>query len=310
MNSPKRVGNIIKDYRLRKQLTQKQLANLLFVEESTVSRWECGLGYPNTALFDKICLVLNIPFDSLLNTKEEVNYSKNKRISFVIQIVVSIFSIVLLMLEFFKKEFLFTDVFRSIFAIITIVLSAFSLAVLGFIFFTKKYKIRILFCSLTYSVLLSLTILSYKSEVIFLSYLSLFVASIDSCLAVLLLIINLPRLTTKKRRNAERWLLLLPILISGFLLFYSLEVLSLIVFPPFLYFVFYLFGVVFNGIVFLPFYRLFHKKIFLIFTIAIAALINIVFFISLFIEQTGCLTDVLVYIGIAHFPLMIAIFTN
>ena len=52
MNSPQEVGIIIKTNRLKQKLTQKQLANLLFVEETTISRWECGIGYPNTSFLN------------------------------------------------------------------------------------------------------------------------------------------------------------------------------------------------------------------------------------------------------------------
>ena len=54
MNDSKIVGTIIKEKRIAKGLTQKELANLLFVEHTTISRWECGYGYPNIETIQRI----------------------------------------------------------------------------------------------------------------------------------------------------------------------------------------------------------------------------------------------------------------
>lgn len=51
MNKTK-FGAYIKESRIKKNYTQQELANLLFVEASTVSKWERGVSYPDiTFLF-------------------------------------------------------------------------------------------------------------------------------------------------------------------------------------------------------------------------------------------------------------------
>jgi len=41
------VGQIIKQKRLEMNYTQLELAKKLFVSKKTISRWECGDGYPS-----------------------------------------------------------------------------------------------------------------------------------------------------------------------------------------------------------------------------------------------------------------------
>jgi transcriptional regulator with XRE-family HTH domain len=41
-----KVGNIIKQVRLEKNMTQKQLADKMNISDKTISKWERGLGCP------------------------------------------------------------------------------------------------------------------------------------------------------------------------------------------------------------------------------------------------------------------------
>ena len=41
------LGKQLRNYRQRNELTQKQLANILYVSDRTVSKWERGAGYPD-----------------------------------------------------------------------------------------------------------------------------------------------------------------------------------------------------------------------------------------------------------------------
>ena len=43
---PVKIGRLILFLRKEKDLTQKQLANMLHVSDKTVSKWECGAGIP------------------------------------------------------------------------------------------------------------------------------------------------------------------------------------------------------------------------------------------------------------------------
>lgn len=56
----KEFSQFIAQKRLAAGYTQKQLAELLYVDHSTVSKWERGLSYPDITLISKICGLLSI----------------------------------------------------------------------------------------------------------------------------------------------------------------------------------------------------------------------------------------------------------
>lgn len=55
----------IKEYRIRANLSQGQLAERLSVKQSAVSHWERGHAYPEVSTAKKISGVLNMPFDQI-----------------------------------------------------------------------------------------------------------------------------------------------------------------------------------------------------------------------------------------------------
>lgn len=54
------LGEYIRKKRLEADLTQKELAGRLFVAESTVSKWERGLSYPDVSMVPGVCRELGI----------------------------------------------------------------------------------------------------------------------------------------------------------------------------------------------------------------------------------------------------------
>lgn len=60
MEEKKYFGEYIHRKRREAGLTQRQLAERLFVAESTVSKWERGLSYPDVALIPAVCHALGI----------------------------------------------------------------------------------------------------------------------------------------------------------------------------------------------------------------------------------------------------------
>lgn len=70
------TGNFIKEQRKQAGLTQTQLAEKLAVSEKTVSKWECGNGFPDTAIMLPLCEVLKVSANELLSGKkiEEKDY--------------------------------------------------------------------------------------------------------------------------------------------------------------------------------------------------------------------------------------------
>lgn len=59
----------LKQSRNEKQLTQEKLAELLKVTRQTVSKWEQGVGYPETKKLIKLAKVLNTSLDWLFGTE-------------------------------------------------------------------------------------------------------------------------------------------------------------------------------------------------------------------------------------------------
>lgn len=53
-------GAYIRKKRLEAGMTQKELAGLLFLTESTISKWERGLSYPDVSMVTAICAALHI----------------------------------------------------------------------------------------------------------------------------------------------------------------------------------------------------------------------------------------------------------
>ena len=60
MNEKESFGAYIRKKRLEAGLTQKELAERLFVTESTVSKWERALSYPDVSMVMPICGALGI----------------------------------------------------------------------------------------------------------------------------------------------------------------------------------------------------------------------------------------------------------
>lgn len=138
MIDAKSVGEIIKGKRLEKGLTQKQLASLLFVENTTISRWECGLGFPSVNLLDKICKILDLNYhelfgDDFVNQKQIDAQKQNFKTKTIIEcllniasLIIALFLIITLFFSemrgniFFLSKFISKDYALGLFLLITI----------------------------------------------------------------------------------------------------------------------------------------------------------------------------------------------
>ncbi len=61
-----KIGKFIAERRKAQNLTQKQLADLLFISEKTVSKWETGKGLPEISIMLSLCERLEISVNELL----------------------------------------------------------------------------------------------------------------------------------------------------------------------------------------------------------------------------------------------------
>ena len=80
------IGQLIKEQRKAKNLTQTQLAAQLEVSEKTISKWECGNGFPDATLVLPLCNALEISANELLsgqklNDKEYKTHAEENLLS-------------------------------------------------------------------------------------------------------------------------------------------------------------------------------------------------------------------------------------
>ncbi|MBQ7595090.1 MAG: helix-turn-helix transcriptional regulator [Clostridia bacterium] len=78
MISKKTFGSFIKEKRQEKNLTQKELAELLFLSESAVSKWEMGKSYPDITMIPDLCRVLDVSEKELISGASDTEYRKMK----------------------------------------------------------------------------------------------------------------------------------------------------------------------------------------------------------------------------------------
>lgn len=71
-------GDFLKQKRLEKNLTQKQLANILFVSESAVSKWEKGVSHPDITMLPKLSEVLCVSEHELITASIDNQSRKEK----------------------------------------------------------------------------------------------------------------------------------------------------------------------------------------------------------------------------------------
>ena len=62
-----RIGRFIAEERKKKGWTQKQLAEKLNISDKTISKWECGNGFPEVSLLLPLCDELEITVNDLLS---------------------------------------------------------------------------------------------------------------------------------------------------------------------------------------------------------------------------------------------------
>ena len=72
----KKTGSLIRSLRIKKGLTQKELAQMICVTDKAVCKWEKGRGCPNITLISQLSKVLEVDIQSIL----QGYLDKNKKI--------------------------------------------------------------------------------------------------------------------------------------------------------------------------------------------------------------------------------------
>ena len=71
-----KTGELIREFRIKKGLTQKQLAERINVSDKAVSKWECGNGCPDVSLLTALAEVFGTDTGVLLSGEIDKNESE------------------------------------------------------------------------------------------------------------------------------------------------------------------------------------------------------------------------------------------
>lgn len=82
----KSTGEIISTRRKEKNLTQKELADMLGITDKAVSKWERDVSCPDTQIIPKLANILDISVEELLNAKP-VTVSGHRGAAYLINII-------------------------------------------------------------------------------------------------------------------------------------------------------------------------------------------------------------------------------
>jgi len=68
-----KIGKLIYNLRKEKDMTQKQLADLMNISDKAISKWERGLGCPDISLLPELSQILGVNIEEILSGKIELN---------------------------------------------------------------------------------------------------------------------------------------------------------------------------------------------------------------------------------------------
>ena len=103
-------GEKIQKLRNQNKWTQEELAEMLYVSRTAVSKWESGKGYPNIDSLKDIAKIFNITIDELLSSEEIIGIAKNenntnmKKTNNLIYGLLDIISILFIFLPLYAKK--------------------------------------------------------------------------------------------------------------------------------------------------------------------------------------------------------------
>ena len=84
----------LQELRKNKKLTQEELAEILYVSRTTISKWESGRGYPSIDSLKQIALFFEITIDDLLSSEKLLTIAKQENDSNIQKVYEFMFGIV------------------------------------------------------------------------------------------------------------------------------------------------------------------------------------------------------------------------
>lgn len=102
----KKIGEFIKKKRKEKGLTQQALGDLVGVSFKAVSKWECGNSIPDISILTKVCEILEISIEELLDAKDKnkIGINKNKKLVILLITIFSLLIITIIGLNITKND--------------------------------------------------------------------------------------------------------------------------------------------------------------------------------------------------------------
>lgn len=95
-----KTGELLKKLRHDKNLTQDELANLIYVDRTAISKWECGKSIPDYDSLTRISKVFNISVNEIVEGKLNDNIKKStflKKHNKIIMIIIMAFLAIILL---------------------------------------------------------------------------------------------------------------------------------------------------------------------------------------------------------------------
>ena len=81
MENKKTFGAYVLQRRRELGMTQKELAEKLYVTESAVSKWERGLSYPDITILQNLCVILQVTEHELLTGSEDTSRRVSEKLA-------------------------------------------------------------------------------------------------------------------------------------------------------------------------------------------------------------------------------------
>lgn len=182
----------LQELRKNRKLTQEELAEILYVSRTAISKWESGRGYPSIDSFKQIALFFNVTIDDLLSSEKLLTIAKQENDSNIQKVcefmfgIVDICSIFMILLPLYPYEI--NDYIYSI--------NLFDYHSINSIFYWLFYILLVLFGTIKiYSVYKNkatkITNLSIVVSIVLILLLALTRQTYATCFAFLLFIIKL-----------------------------------------------------------------------------------------------------------------------
>ena len=115
-------GEKLQDLRKARNLTQEELAEILYVSRTAISKWESGRGYPSIDSLKEISCFFDVTIDDLLSSEKLISIAKRENESNLQRLYNIFFGI------------------SDLFAVFLIVLPLYPLSINGYVYSTNLFS--------------------------------------------------------------------------------------------------------------------------------------------------------------------------